>query len=195
MPGLVEPVVDEREALVAYLAQQRYLVRLAAFKLSDEQARATPTSSALSVGGIIKHLTSVERFWMDVVKQRVKLPGLDAAEEYHDFFHLKPGESLVSVLEDYSAAQSETEEIVASIGDLAQAIPVDHTVPWFPGDVDSWSLRWVLLHLIEETARHAGHADLIREAVDGATAFPLMAAAESWPATFWIKPWEPARCP
>jgi hypothetical protein len=65
-------------------------------------------------------------------------------------------------------------------------------VPWFPKGVAAWSVRWVLLHLIEETARHAGHADLLREAVDGATAYPLLAAAESWPATPWLQPWQPA---
>jgi hypothetical protein len=51
--------------------------------------------------------------------------------------------------------------------------------------------RWILLHLIEETARHAGHADLIREALDGALSGPLMAAAEGWPADGWVKPWRP----
>jgi uncharacterized damage-inducible protein DinB len=191
MPGLVQPTTGEREALVAYLAQQRHVLRLAAYGLSDEQARATPAPSALSVGGLVKHLASVERFWMDLVMQRVKVPGPGSVEKYHALFRLGPGESLVDVLEDYASAAEETEEIVSSFADLAQAIPVDHTVPWFPQDVDAWSLRWVLLHLIEETARHAGHADLIREAVDGATAFPLMAAAECWPATPWIKPWEP----
>ena len=65
-------------------------------------------------------------------------------------------------------------------------------VPWFPDDVDAWSVRWVLLHLIEEIARHAGHADIVRESIDGATMFPLMAAAEGWPATDWLQPWEPA---
>jgi hypothetical protein len=49
----------------------------------------------------------------------------------------------------------------------------------------------VLLHLISETARHAGHADIVREAIDGATAFPLLAAAENWPATPWLQPWQP----
>ena len=77
----------------------------------------------------------------------------------------------------------------ASIADLGWPVQIPHEVPWFPKDVDAWSLRWVLLHLIEETARHAGHADIIREAIDGATAFPLMAAVESWPANPWIKPW------
>ena len=61
-----------------------------------------------------------------------------------------------------------------------------------PDDIDAWSVRWVLLHLIEEVARHAGHADIVREAVDGATMYPLMAAAEGWPATDWMQPWEPA---
>ena len=65
--------------------------------------------------------------------------------------------------------------------------------PLVPRDVDAWSVRWVLLHLIEETARHAGHADIIREHLDGATAFELMAAAEGWPATDWLKPWQLAR--
>lgn len=46
--------------------------------------------------------------------------------------------------------------------------PVPRGVPWFPADVEKWSVRWVLLHLIEETARHGGHADIIRESLDGA---------------------------
>jgi hypothetical protein len=65
-------------------------------------------------------------------------------------------------------------------------------VPWFPDDVEAWSVRWVLLHIVEETARHAGHADIVRESIDGATMYELMAAAEGWPATDWLKPWEPA---
>jgi hypothetical protein len=56
-------------------------------------------------------------------------------------------------------------------------------------------VRWVLLHLIEELARHAGHADIVRESIDGATAYELMAAAEGWPETDWLKPWKPAGTP
>jgi len=65
-------------------------------------------------------------------------------------------------------------------------------VPWNPKDLDNWSVRWVLLHLVQETARHAGHADIIREAIDGGTAYPIMAAAEGWPESPWMKPWKPA---
>ena len=50
-------------------------------------------------------------------------------------------------------------------------------------------MRWVLLHLVEEIARHAGHADIVREPIDGATMYELMAAAEGWPATDWLQPW------
>lgn len=90
---------------------------------------------------------------------------------------------------DYEQVAAETEAIIAGIADLDQPVPVPDA-PWFPSDSPPWSVRWVLLHLIEETARHAGHADIVREAIDGATAFPLMAAAEGWPATPWMQPWE-----
>src|SRR5581483_1823610 len=101
--------------------------------------------------------------------------------------------SLAAALADYEAAAAETEQIIAGIADLGQPVPVPDA-PWFPKDVEAWSVRWVLLHLIEETARHAGHADVVRESLDGACAYPLMAAAEGWPATPWLQPWQaPAR--
>ena len=79
-----------------------------------------------------------------------------------------------------------------AIGDLDRAVPVPPGRPWLPDDVEAWSLRWVLLHILEEVARHAGHADIVPESIDGATMFELMAAAEGWPATEWVRPWEPA---
>ena len=52
-----------------------------------------------------------------------------------------------------------------------------------------YNVRWILCHMLEETARHAGHADIVREAIDGATMYELMAGAEGWPETEWLKPW------
>jgi uncharacterized damage-inducible protein DinB len=184
---MVPPVADEREGLLGYLAQQRHVLRVAAYGLTDEQARATPTCSALSVGGLIKHVASVERDWMDTVRQR---PGTSALE-YEANFRLGPDETLAEVLAIYSDVATHTEAVVAGIADLGQPVPVPQGVPWFPADVAAWSVRWVLLHVIEETARHAGHADIVREALDGATAFPLMAAVEGWPVTPWLQPWQP----
>jgi uncharacterized damage-inducible protein DinB len=189
MPGMVAPVADERTGLLSFLAQQRYVLRVAAHGLTDEQARATPTASALSVGGLIKHVGSTERGWIDTVLQRTR-PAGDRAADYLAGFRLLPDETLAGALELLDQAAEETEAAIATIDDLGQPVPVPRGVPWFPKDIDAWSVRWVLLHLIEETARHAGHADIVREAIDGATAFPLMAAVEGWPATDWLQPWE-----
>jgi uncharacterized damage-inducible protein DinB len=190
MPGQVPPVNDEHEGLLAYLAQQRDAIRIAAFGLSDEQARATPSASTLSVGGLIKHAASTERGWIDLVLRRQTATD-DADDDYLANFRLGPDETLTEVLERYTEVAEETESVVAGIADLSQAVPVPPGVPWFPDDIEAWSVRWVLLHLIEETARHAGHADIVRESIDGATAYALMAAAEGWPASPWIQPWQP----
>jgi uncharacterized damage-inducible protein DinB len=186
MPGLVAPVADEREALLGYLAQQRYVLKLTAHGLTDEQARSTPSASTLSVGGLIKHVSATEHYWIQAL-----VLGHDIDErDYEGNFRLGPGESLASVIDAYDDVADATTNAVAGIDDLGRPVPVPKGVPWFPDDVEAWSLRWVLLHLIQETARHAGHADIVRESVDGATAFPLMAAAEGWPSTPWLQPWE-----
>jgi uncharacterized damage-inducible protein DinB len=191
MAASVAPFADECGGLLGYLAHQRHLVRVAAHGLSDEQARATPTVSALSVGGLIKHLALVERHWIDLVLQRPRRPQTEAVAAHVASFRLGPDETLAHVLDDYAQAERETDAVIASITDLGQRVPVPKDVPWFPKDVDAWSVRWVLLHLIEETARHLGHADIIRESIDGATAIPLIAAVEAWPATPWVQPWTP----
>ena len=191
MPGQVPPVADEREGLLAYIAQQREAIRFAAHGLTDEQARATPTASALSIGGLVKHVAAMERGWMDTVLQRDRGSTEEAESSYHDAFRLTSGETLAGALEEYDRVARETDAVIADIADLGQPVPEPRGVPWFPEDVKAWSVRWVLLHLIEETARHAGHADIVRESIDGATAWPLMAAAEGWPSTPWVTPWEP----
>jgi Protein of unknown function (DUF664) len=188
MPGNVAPVTDERDGLMSFLAQQRYVLRLTTYGLTDDEARATPTASPLSVGGLIKHLAAVEVSWMGTV---LELPR--PANNYEDYsanFRLLPDERLSDILDAYDQACRNTDKIIGSIEDLGQAVPVPRGVPWFPKDIDAWSVRWVLLHLIQETARHAGHADIIRESIDGGTSFPIMAAAENWPATPWMQPWE-----
>jgi uncharacterized damage-inducible protein DinB len=186
MPGQVSPIPDERTGLLAYLAQQRYVIRIAAYGLTDEQARETPTVSALSIGGLIKHVAITERGWIDTVLQRTR----SSEDDYHANFRMEQDETLANILQMYDEVAQETEQVVAAIPDLGQPVPVPKGVPWYPSDVEAWSVRWVLLHLIEETARHAGHADLIRESLDGATAMPLLAAAEGWSPSPWLQPWE-----
>ncbi|QWF79077.1 DinB family protein [Amycolatopsis sp. CA-230715] len=182
------PVADEREGLLRFLDNQRYVLRLAAYGLTDEQARSTPTRSALGVGGLIKHVAAVETMWIDLVLGVQPRLGAEAEAEHHGNFRLREDETLAGVLDAYAAVADRTTRIVADL-DLGHEVPVPKGVPWYPDDLEAWSVRWVLLHLIEETARHAGHADIVREHLDGATAFGLLAAAEGWPETSWLKPW------
>jgi uncharacterized damage-inducible protein DinB len=191
MPGTVAPVANEREGLLAYLAQMRYVLRLTAHGLTDEQARATPTKSSLSVGGLIKHVALTEQSWVQFYMQERKRDPKEMEEIYHSGFAMGQDETLAGILEFYDRVAAETEKIVDGIEDLGHPVPVPRDQPWFPKDVDAWSVRWVLLHLIQETARHAGHADIVRELIDGATAYPLMAAAENWPPSPWMQPWTP----
>ena len=191
LPGQAPPKTDERELLLAYIAQQRDGVRNAAYGLTDEQARLTPAASALSVGGLVKHVIAMEEGWIDMVLQRDRGSQEESESNYEDNFRLGQDETLADVLARYDAVAKETEAVVAAI-DLDRPVPVPKGVPWFPDDVEAWSVRWVLLHLVEEIARHAGHADIIRESIDGATMYELMAAAEGWPATDWLQPWAPA---
>ncbi|MEO8693959.1 MAG: DinB family protein [Acidimicrobiales bacterium] len=188
MPGQAPPLTDERELLLAYIEQQRDGIRNAAYGLTDEQARLVPSASSLSVGGLVKHAIDMEKGWIDMVLQRQS--GASAAS-YEDNFRLGPDETLSSVLARYDDVARETVSVIRAIDDLGREVPVPKGVPWYP-DIDAWSVRWVLLHLIEEIARHAGHADIVRESIDGATMYELMAAAEGWPATDWLTPWQPA---
>lgn len=190
MPGNPPPIDDEAEQVLAYINQQRDGIRYAAYGLTDEQIRLTPTAGTLTIGGLIKHVTAMERSWVDMMLQRDRGSTEDQQASYGDDFKLGPDDTLTGLLADYDAAARETEEAVRSLA-MTDPVPVPKGVPWFPDDIDAWSVRWVLLHLIEEIARHAGHADIVRESIDGATMFELMAGAEGWPATDWMTPWQP----
>src|SRR4051794_21665566 len=183
MPGLTPPTGDERDSLLTFLAQQRYVLRVAAHGLSDAQAGMASSVSPLTVGGLIKHVAQTEKGWVDLVRPVVGLAdsgaadhGTEGQDAYAEGFSSRPDDTLASVLATYDDVAAQTAEVIAAVDDLSLPVPVPQGVPWYPQDVDAWSVRWVLLHLIEETARHAGHADIVRESVDGATGFPLLAA-------------------
>lgn len=177
MPGLTRPVSDETDALLTFLAQQRLAMRATVHGLTDEQARVRATTSELNLGGLVKHVARVERGW--VVGVMAQLEPRPAIHDWAAEFNLVGDETLDSVLAFYADVAAETERIVHELGDLDRPVPIPKGVPWFPADEDHWSVRWVLLHLIEETARHAGHADIIRESIDGAVGFALLADAET----------------
>jgi uncharacterized damage-inducible protein DinB len=177
MAGLTPPTFTERDTLIEFLRQQRYVLKVAAHALNDEQAQATPSISALSVGGVIKHVALTERHWIQRIVAGREVAGIES--EYEDGFRFVGDETLESVLAFYDEVAAETEAQIAAEEDLGRLVPIPKGVPWFPADEDYWSVRWVLLHVIEETARHAGHADIVRESIDGATGFKLLADYET----------------
>ncbi|PQE01883.1 hypothetical protein MPNTM1_00261 [Mycolicibacterium parafortuitum] len=197
MPAMPPPIADERAGLKEYLAAQQYAFHAIAYGLTDEQARATPSVSALSIGGLIKHVTQCQRGWMERVaaapelSERDRRPMQDQAQEYGDQFVMRDDETLADILAAFERQNAETIRLVETV-DLGAAVPVPPGVPWFPQDVPAWSVRWVLFHLIEELARHAGQGDVIRESIDGATLYELLAGLEGWPATEWLTPFTPA---
>jgi uncharacterized damage-inducible protein DinB len=197
MPAMPPPVANERQALRDYLLQQNYSYRALAFGLTDEQARARPTVSALSIGALIKHVTGCQRMWMQRVASAPDAPPADdrpveeREADYADEFTMRDDETLAELLDRLDAQNAETLRLVET-ADLDAAVPVPRDAPWFPKDVEAWSVRWVLFHMIEELARHAGQGDIIRESIDGATLYELLAGVEGWPETDWLKPWKPA---
>src|ERR671938_1729229 len=101
MPGNVRPVADVRDGLLAFLSDQRDVLRIATYGLTEEQARATPTASALSVGGLIKHVATTERGWIDLALQRDRDATEEGADAYVANFRLGPDETLADVLALY----------------------------------------------------------------------------------------------
>jgi hypothetical protein len=200
MPGQAPTVGDERDALRVFLDYHQGGYLAIAYGLTDEQARSTPSVSALSIGGLIKHATGVQTGWMERVTAAPDLPPPDPrpfeeiVAEYGDQYVMRDDETLEQVLDAFRKQNAETLRILGE-ADLDTPVPVPQDVPWFPKDIDHWTVRWVIHHLINELARHSGHADIIRESIDGATLYNLIAGLEGWPETDWIKPWKPSASP
>ena len=197
MQGMPMPGKDERQTLLKFLRFNQNAFFAVAYGLTDEQARSKPSVSALSIGGLIKHAAGVQRGWVERVKAAPDFPPRDErpfeeqVADYEGEYVMRDDETLEQLLDKLRAQNEDTLRIFAE-ADLDTRVPVPHDVPWFPQDLDFWNVRWVALHVVEELTRHAGHGDIIRESIDGATMYELMAGVEGWPETDWIKPWKPA---
>jgi len=165
-----DTLTTERADLLETLAKHRFFLRFPARDLTDEQARQCTTASELTIGGLIKHVTFVERGWARfMVEGPAGLPSAEDPEAlaaHADSFRLRADETLAGALAAYDEVAAATDELVRTLPDLDVSHPLP-PAPWFaPGA--RWSARRVLLHVIAETAQHAGHADIVREALDGA---------------------------
>ncbi|MET9023720.1 DinB family protein [Actinopolymorpha sp. NPDC004070] len=161
-------VTGERADLLAALAQARHFLRYTTRDLTDEQAATRTTASVLCLGGLIKHVASSEANWTRFI---VEGPAsMQYSEEviaqWSEEFRMQPGETLAGVLDHYAEIARRTDELIATLPDLDASHPLPEA-PWFaPGA--RWSARRALLAIVAETTQHAGHADIIRESLDGA---------------------------
>ncbi len=156
-PGL-EPLhqLGDRDMLLAFLARQRELVFFKCDGLSDDAARAVGSSTGLTIHGVVRHLENVERSWL-----RDRFAGQEGlvfdwtdADPDGDF-HVPADLTLADLIAAYRTETAHCDEVIAAHGLDDNGARVDH------------SLRWILQHLVEETSRHLGHLDLLRELADG----------------------------
>lgn len=165
------PPEQTRADLLDILGFQRWLLLGTVEGISDEQARQRSTVSELTLGGVIKHLVDTENGWMDFVEGTASsmTRGFDEMTEADwaaraDSFTLLENESLAATVAAYQAVAERTDALVRTV-DLDEAHPLP-AAPWFPpGAVRS--NRRVFLGMVSELAQHSGHADIIREAIDG----------------------------
>jgi len=164
-------VTAERTDLLASLAKARHFLRFTTRDITEEQARQRTTVSELTLGGLIKHVAAVERNW-----QRFIVDGPSAAPDFTNLsdedyatwkngFRLGDDETLAGALAEYEEAAKKTDELVATLPDLDASHELP-PAPWNPPG-ERWTARRTLLHIATESAQHAGHADIIREALDG----------------------------
>lgn len=177
----------ERADLLAELTAARSALIKTVQGLSDEQAGERPTVSALCLGGLIKHVAFIEEGWMRFVLEgpsalRYDLPegvtwadlmGGTAKEvpqwaiDNQNNFQMLPGDTLAGVLEAYERVAARSAEVISTVPDLSATHPLPEA-PWNEPGAEH-SVRRVIMHVIAETAQHAGHADIIRETLDGQT--------------------------
>jgi uncharacterized damage-inducible protein DinB len=163
-----ESLGGERADFLETLGKHRGFLRHAVQGVTEEQARLRPTVSELCLGGLVKHVTQVEETWARFIVHgpAEQGPPDEAAFEAHAAgFRMAEAETLDDLLTAYDEVARRTDELVTSLPSLDASQPLP-PAPWFPPGA-RWSARRVLLHIIAETAQHAGHADIIRETIDG----------------------------
>ena len=157
--------MSERDDILESLTTHRALLLRTVAGITDEQARQRLTVSELTLGGIIKHVAQVESGWADFVVDGPVQRGPEQQQAWMDGFVLREDQTLAGVVADYEKIAQRTDELVRTLPDLDASHPLP-AAPWFPPGATR-SARRVFVHIVAETAQHAGHADILRETLDG----------------------------
>ena len=158
---------DEGTTLVAFLDHYRAALLDRAWGLDHEQMNTALPPSTLSLARLIGHMTYVEYFWFferfDGLAEPAYVIGLDWDADPDAEMTRAESLPIAQLLSEYDAACANSRQRIL------EATPLEQLSVEANGDGEQWSLRWILVHMIEEYARHCGHADLIRESIDGDT--------------------------
>jgi hypothetical protein len=168
MTNIPSDLDQERADIIETLQAHRRFLRRTVDGLDDQAAAKRTTVSELCLGGLIKHVTLMETGWVKFILEGPgEKPAADeAAMEHHaNSFRMLEGETLAGLLDHYEEVAARTDELVATIPSLDVSHPLPEA-PWFPPNARR-SARRVFLHIVAETAQHAGHADILRETLDG----------------------------
>ncbi|MBY8874771.1 DinB family protein [Micromonospora sp. PLK6-60] len=158
-----EPAGERGDLIEAMRDRRRLFLRTVA-GLTDEQAGLRSTASELCLGGLVHHLTTMELSWGRFMVGGAAEMGR-VSVDWSGQFRMPPGATLAGLVEAWAEVAAATDELIATL-DLDTAHPLP-AAPWFPPGA-SWSVRRTVLHLLSEVTQHAGHADIIRESIDGA---------------------------
>jgi len=152
---------DEKASLFASLDRHRDAILWKLESLDDEALRRPMTPSGTSLLGIVKHLAGAEYGWFCDTFGRAREPmPFDLDQDIEADMRPAPGETTEDILSFFARARAAADQVIAELDLEATG------TAWFG---DAVTLRWTLIHVIEDTARHAGHADIVRELIDGMT--------------------------
>lgn len=158
--------MTERDDLLESLTAHRGFLLFTVKGVTDEQARQRLTVSELTLGGLVKHVAQIEKGWAEFIVDGPKTMEYteDSFAEHADGFVLREDETLTGVIAEYAEIAKRTDDLVRTWDlDAVQPLP---EAPWFPPN-GTRSARRVFVHIVAETAQHAGHADILRETLDG----------------------------
>lgn len=130
--------------------------------ITDQQGRERVVDSLTTLIGLVKHMTLVERWWVRIVMDGEDIPRPWSEDDHDEEWRLTEDDTISAAIEAYDAEVAITDAVIAGQSDLGRDVEVRGR---------PYAIRWILMHLIEEIARHAGHADIIRETLDGETGY------------------------
>ncbi|UCZ88445.1 DinB family protein [Gordonia sp. WA4-43] len=170
-------VTGEKRDLLILLQDQRNMLKITARNLSDDEARKQSTVSTLTIGALIKHLAHGEDNAARVITERDENAEFDMSQAMTEY-EMTDDETLAGWLAEYDRGAAEFDRVIADAESLDELIP-QPTAPWQP-EREWLSIRAMIIHLIRETAHHCGHADIIREALDGQTTMGAISEGQEW---------------